>query len=286
MAVVFIVVLFSIKNKSTFKNTGEQQEGLTYKNEILGDLVNRDTDQDGVLDWEEGLWGTNPTKGDTNDDGVSDNVEIAKIKEQQGRTTETTEDIAKLTQTDKFSRELFATVAVLNQNGQMDQAMIDKLSSSLAEHIQNSPPKKVYTLSNLKVIKSNTTQAIKTYNTALENLQKKYPAKRSVMDVLQEFSGSGDEPDISVLSELDPIIEQISNIINAVIKISVPQSLSALHLDFLNAMQKLLENINDIQLYETDTILALGAISQYDKNTQILQSVALKLSLAIEQKLK
>ena len=54
--------------------------GLSYGNAIVGDLVNRDTDGDGLLDWEESLWDTDPNNKDTNGDGVSDSVEIAKIK--------------------------------------------------------------------------------------------------------------------------------------------------------------------------------------------------------------
>ena len=155
MATVFVVALFLFKNKDTFTNQNEkasEQEGLTYKNEVLQNLVNKDTDLDGVLDWEEGLWGTDPAKKDTNGDGITDNVEIKNLKVAQGKTTETTEDIANLTQTDKFSRELFSTVVALNQAGIINQATIDKLSGSLAEQIKNSPQRKTYKIPDIKII--------------------------------------------------------------------------------------------------------------------------------------
>ncbi len=294
-AIVFVVSLFFIKNRSVFKNTfsfvqGKQESGLVYNNAIIGDLVNKDTDKDGIPDWEESLWGTDPTKKETTP-GISDSVAIEKLKKEQ--TAENNrglpsikEDSTKLTETDKFSRELFATVVSLNQNGAMDQATADKISSSLADQIKNSPPRKVFALADLKIVKNDTAQAVKNYNAALENLQKKYPVRGSVLDILQRFSADGNKPDVSVLSELDSIIKQIQSIINAVARMEVPQSLASSHLDFLNALQRLLENINDIKLYETDTILALGAISQYDKNTKTLQTATLKLSNAIDQKLK
>ena len=102
----------------------------------IGDLVNKDTDRDGILDWEEPLWGLDPTKTETTP-GVPDSSVIKKLKVEQGFSSNTTEGgqdyTENLTETDKFSRELFSTIASLNQNGVMDRTTIDKISSSLNE---------------------------------------------------------------------------------------------------------------------------------------------------------
>ena len=287
-------MLFFTKNKSVFQNLINQEankeQGLAYSNEILGDLVNRDTDLDGVLDWEESLWGTDPTKRDTNDDGVGDNIEIAKIKSvtgqnQQGESllgeNQTTEQ---LTETDKFSREFFSTVATLNQTGAMDQVTVDKLSSSLAEHIQNTAPRKVFLLSELKVIDDNA-QAFKKYADTLGKVLTKYPLNQTVPDVLQKFIIDEESVNVKVLSEFDPIIKQTNNTIKALAVMSIPRSFLSVHLDFMNALQKLTENVHDIKLYETDVIISLSAISQYDQNTTKLQGTISNLTNAIDQKL-
>ncbi|MFH1366042.1 MAG: hypothetical protein ABIG99_01490, partial [Patescibacteria group bacterium] len=70
LAVVFLVVLFLVKNTTFFKKTEVRQEinpknGLISSNATIEDLINRDTDKDGVPDWQEGLWGTDPTKKET-----------------------------------------------------------------------------------------------------------------------------------------------------------------------------------------------------------------------------
>ena len=84
--------------------------GLAYDTTILEDLMNKDTDGDGLLDWEEGLWGTSPDKKDTNDDGVPDNTEIAKLKtelrQNTGGDVSVIQNEENLTQTDKFSRSI------------------------------------------------------------------------------------------------------------------------------------------------------------------------------------
>ncbi len=294
-AIVFLVVIFLIKNEylfsNTINNTDEEQNnaGLTYNSEIIGDLVARDLDGDGVLDWEEGLWGTDPTKKDSNDDGVLDKDEIEKLKEERG-ITEPSDSLTlsleeeNLTETDKFSREFFSTVATLNQSGQMDQETMDKLGSSLAEHIQNSTPKKVFILSDIKTT-GDDIQTVQIYSASFIKIETKYTLNYTVMDVLQKFIVDENNVDSSVLVELDPIINQTNNVINELAKMSVPQSLALLHLDFLNTLQRLSENVSDIQLYDTDVIVALSAISQYNDNTANLESTVNNLRNAINNKL-
>jgi len=295
-AVLFVVSLFLVKNKSLFKNEESyadqkaNQLGLTYNNEILGNLVNKDTDGDGVSDWEEGLWGTDSRKKDTNDDGTPDNVEIENLKLAQNGQSESLNlslegNEENLTETDKFSREFFATVATLNQNGAMDQATADKLSASLAEQIQNSAPRKIFTLSDIKVSANDNTQALENYSNSLISIQKKYPINYTVMDVLQKFIIDENNVDSSILVELDPIIGQTNKIIADMAKMSVPQSLASLHLDFMNGLQRLVENLEGIKLYETDVIVSLSAISQYDQNTIRLDLAINNLTDAIAQKL-
>jgi hypothetical protein len=294
-AVVFLALLFFIKNRSWFSSTAnyltqsQNPEGLTYDTDIVENLVAKDTDSDGVVDWEESLWGTDPSKKDTDGDGVPDNVAIEKLKKEREDSVGVSEspgEAENLTKTDEFSRELFATIAALNQNGEMDQATMDQLGASLADRIQNATPRKIFTLSDLKIIKSDTVADIKNYNDALDKINKINTGGQTVIDILQKFTADGNNVDTSALAELDPIIEQAQEIVEGMKKISVPQSLASLHLNFLNALERISENVSDIKLYDTDSVVALGAISQYNDNTTALGSATNALGNAIEQKLK
>jgi hypothetical protein len=285
---VFLVVLFFIKNGLPFKNKSsglevDQKNLLLYGDSTVADLINKDTDQDGVLDWEEPLWGLDPTKKETIP-GVPDITTVNKLKAEEGM--DENNNTENLTETDKFARELFSTIATLNQNGVMDQTTVDKISASLAEKIQNPVQKKVYTLADLKIIQNDSVAAVKKYNDSLDYIiEKKYPIKGNVIDILQRFLIDENNVDASVLVELDPIIEQRNKIIDAIVKTNVPESLSLLHLDFINTLQKLSENLSAIKLFETDPIVALGGISQFEENITLLESVVDKLKNAIQKKL-
>ncbi len=288
---LFYLVRGSVfQNTETYKKNGGDNE-LTYGNSTIQDLVNKDTDGDGILDWKESLYGLDPTKKETTP-GVPDSLAIEKIKIKQGTTVATSNNIIatepeNLSETEKFSRELFATITAASQNGAMDQASIEALGSSLADYIQNSLPKKTFTVFDIKISNDDTADAFTTYNNVLTDIFKKNSTVGyTIMDVLQKFAGDGENIDASVLIKLDPIITQTKKIMDGMIKTTVPQSVSRLHLNVINSLEKLIENLSNIKLFESDTILALSGISKYQKDVTELEDNIKILADAIRVKIE
>lgn len=289
---MFLVVLFLFKTgylpkNNLLKGTAED-EGIVYGTATIEDLVKKDTDGDGVLDWEESLWGMDPNNKETTP-GTLDSVAIEKLKIQEGKTKEggpsTQENEKTLTETDKFSREFFSTVAALNQSGSMDEATAEKLSTALAERMQNSTTKKVYSLSDIKITKSGSAQAMKNYNKVMEFFPKTYKGTDEVAIVLKEFVESGENPDADILLKLNPTIDGINKTIIEMLKVNVPEKLASLHLNVINGLEKVRENLNDMKLYDKDAIMTLGAISQYVKNDTDLELAILNLKKMLWEKL-
>lgn len=252
---------------------------------MVEDLLQRDTDGDGVLDWEESLLGLDPTKTETTA-GTPDITVANKLRANDAGEAGTSEaeggSEENLTETDKFSRELFSTVAALEQSGSLDQATAEKMVNSLVENIQNSPQRKIYTLADL-VVDNKTT--VEKYNSTLNEIYAKYPIENSILGVLEKFIIDQNNVDVGVLAELDPIIGQNKKIVAALVKANVPQYLAALHLNVVNTLQGLTENLEDIKLYDSDAIVALGGISKYQETALKLEASLNNLAIAISREL-
>jgi hypothetical protein len=293
IAVVFLMLLFFYKNSSILKKgvnyiTNKNQDGLVYDG-TLKDLVNKDGDEDGILDWEEPLWGLDPTKKETTP-GMPDISVINKLKKEEGISVESTEDgimtgDENLTETEKFSRELFSTIATLSQQGEIDENTVEQITTSLSEKMQNSSYRKVFTPSDIKTTTGDQYADIRKYSDSLNNAYIKNPINGSVIEILGKFIVDENNVDSSVLKQLDPIITQTKSLTEEILKIEVPQSLVSLHLDFLNGMERVTENIEDMQKYETDAIISLIGTSQYEKNSVYLEETIKKLSEEIYKRL-
>ena len=286
LAVVLLVLLFFIKTKSQWTNEGVAGAGLVSGDEILGDVLSKDTDKDGILDWEEGLWGTDPTKKDTNDDGVSDKEEIGRMKAERIANAESNGEISytdeeNLTQTDKFARELFSTVAALNQSGEIDDNTVAQITDSLATQIQNPVQRKIFTMADLKVTGDSSQVSLETYANAVVGLYQRYPVTGNVVDVLNQLSET--EDNTQILSQLSPGINQMKNFVDGMTKVNAPAVIASSHLEVINSLQVLIENMEDIQLFDTDSLATLGALSQYENNVDRFNTAVERLSIALNQ---
>ena len=284
-AALFLLAIFLTKNGFPWRNVEvyKETEGLSYESALVGDLIKRDTDGDGVLDWEESLLGLDPTNTETTA-GTPDITVANKLRAEESTDISTAEGAPEenLTETDKFSRELFSTVTALEQSGSLDEITGQKMVDSLVNSIGNSAQRKIYTLADLNI---NNGTTIQRYNNALDEIYTKYPIENSVLAVLEKFIIDQNNVDVGALAGLNPIIGQNKKILAGLVKTSVPQYLAALHLNVINTLQGLTENLDDIKLYESDAIVALGGISKYQENAVKLESSLNNLAIAVSRKL-
>src|SRR3989344_5993332 len=63
LAIIIFVIFFMPSSGKDFTNENEKNsKGLTVENPTLNDLIQKDSDNDSVADWEENLWGTDKNK--------------------------------------------------------------------------------------------------------------------------------------------------------------------------------------------------------------------------------
>jgi len=246
---------FSSKN-----NTGKLETDMLYPL----NLVQKDSDGDGVPDWQESLWGTNP-KNPATFDGVSD-LKYIENKKKELKINPDNPDDSNLTETEKFAREFFSTYVAMKTSGQADKDAINNFSNALGQKIVDPTVVDQYSESDLKIDNS---------NDGAGDPKKYYSEVKKLFDNYRS-TGMGDELNIvntelttdgktsqDFSSKLLNISQYYRDFSSKLIKISVPKDLSEDHLKFANFGNDLSVSVGNMAKISTDPIVGLSGISQY-----------------------
>jgi len=265
---VFIFIISTLLfGKSSFLSK-ENKNKLATQKLTINELLQKDSDGDGVMDWEEGLWGTDPNNIKTFN-GTPD-AEYVKSKREALQTPgENGLDNNSLSETDKFAQQFFASIAALKQNGQVDANTIKNISTSLGQTIVDSTIIDKYSNSDAKISANDDATRQKTYYTTIKKLFETYTKK-----------GIGDEAEITgtlasssiTTEEKTKYTNQLSQIADAyqeyaqkVIGTQVPGSLVSYHLAIANNANNTGIAVRNMSKVTDDPIVGLSGLSQYQK---------------------
>jgi hypothetical protein len=266
ISILFFIVSTLFFGKTSFLSKKNGNE-LAAQKVNMNQLLQKDSDGDGLMDWEEGLWGTDPHNTKTFND--TPDAEYVKSKREALQTPGGSGlDTSSLTETDKFAQQFFASLAALKQSGQFDKNTIQNMSSALGEAIANPTLIDAYSEQDIKTNLSDTSTTQESYYLKIGSLFENYKNK-----------GVGDELDIvgsmavSGTNAKDPALEnKLTIIANAyqeysqkVLAISVPESLSSYHLRIVNSSNNTGIAVRNMIKISGDPIVGLSGVAQYKK---------------------
>jgi hypothetical protein len=240
---------------------------------IQNELSNKDSDNDGLKDWEENLWGSSPNNSDTDGDGVNDGDEISNkrnptIKGPNDSLISTDKNSSgvkeieqPLTETDRIARITFARYMQLkNDSKPIDEAFQKQLLNEITSTtLQNSKPPRLYTESDLKIIPTNT-DSMKVYGNKMGELIK---SATWGVDELSVIKSALDKEDEKALSKLDIPISGYRTILEKSIATEVPNDAVREHLLLVNALSKMIDSLEGAKLSFKDPALALSFFGKY-----------------------
>jgi hypothetical protein len=279
----FLFAFFEWRNRPTnlTSASGDSVEsGLAVS--IAGKLTELDTDNDGLFDWEERLWGTETTNPDTDGDGTSDGEEVTQNRDPKkkgpndalplnqnglpggtmlasGSTTNSTAD---------FTAEFLQTYSSLKKDGvPLSAEERDRLATELIAKINATPAINtvVYTENDLNLSADNTTVALRTYGNPLRNATPRHFESEMVI-VYNALHKNRDE-----LIKLDVVIKSYNDFLKNALAIPVPSDVKVAHLAILNSVSQLITTIEGMKLLFTDPLTATAHISTYPANATALQ---------------
>ena len=255
--------------------------------EITIEITKKDSDDDGLKDWEEVLWKTNPNNPDTDGDGMNDNDEILaerdplvkgvgdinKIIKEEKEDYQTSQEL--LSKTDILAREAFTGYLDLKQNGKLGTEEQDKFIEKITSDSLNFKTDVQYiTLSDLKVTLDTSTESLQKYSNEFKSIYSNIPELRDDNIILKEALDFNSQEKLEEIKS-NAIFYKIA--INNLIKTEVPTTLKQNHLDLINSFKKILENTEKMCQVFKDPILALIGAKQYYEATSEITMTSIEI---------
>jgi len=265
IALIFFVAYKMFSNKSKYATTRDNGKLLVDRLALAGltvdQLVKKDSDNDGIQDWEETLWGTDKNNPTTT--GINDATYIENKKKELN--INPTKDEAGLTETEKFAREFFTAYVAMKANGAIDTNTINNFSSALGQKVVTPDLINKYSLKDIKTADINTKEEKTKYYQSMKSLFESFKTKGvgQELDIIntQLTSPAGSKnPD-----KLTPISEAYKDFAKKVIDITVPSDLTEEHLKIANSANNTGISILGMTKITSDPIVGLSGISQYQK---------------------
>ena len=269
LGAIIFVIFFMPSSGENFSITGNKKNTpLKVENQSITDLMEKDTDGDGIPDWEEALWGTDPNKKIT----FNNTPDAAYIEnKKKGLKIEESVNEQNLTETEKFAREFFTSYAAMKSSGQVDNNAINNFSSALGQKIVNPDLIDRYSETDVKVNGVDDTVTKQKYYQDIKNLFQNYQSL-GIGDELSIISNglasnSSNEATISTdqNNKLSVIGNAYQDFAKKIMEMSVPQSLTEYHLRIANSSNNTGISVLGMEEIASDPIVGLSGLSQYQK---------------------
>ena len=263
----------------------EKTSSLISGSDILNKAV--DSDSDGLKDWEESLWKTDPKNPDSDGDGTNDGEETKsgrdplragpndKFEENAPQNPKEAE-IKEITETDKFAAQFFQKYMEMGGGQTLNDAQKQAIVQSILEERPIPKPPIKYGFSDIKVIDDESVGALRAYANATGDVFIKNALPKGTEHELVILQNAYNNDSESELSKLDPIIKSYEGIIADLLKIPAPKSLSDLHLQLIIASNAVKSSIEGMKLTFKDTLKAVESVQYYPQGVNTLTDAFLR----------
>jgi hypothetical protein len=271
--VIIVLVVFGIyKLVGYIKNKPDKVKEPTKI--AVKEIVQKDSNKNGIPDWEESLWGLDPAK-----DGPSNKEFILAqraILAEKGIDSSVEGGTGVSEENETLSREFFAIIMALQQSGNLDEASLKAISDTIGENISASPIPDVYTRSGLS-IKADSEAANEVYFEGIKNVLLKYQDK-DIGNELTFISQGIDRSDPQAIAIAGNIAEAYKAFGKDLMKIAVPTTFATVHLSLANNYEKTGRSIEGMLTVLTNQIAGMKALVNYNIYSDALVSDMEELS--------
>jgi hypothetical protein len=227
-----------------------------------------DSDDDGIADWEEALWGTSPYNSDTDGDGQSDFVyiEAQKIAKAESSGISVDEDD---NETEALAKQIFATTVAYQEKGLSSAQAFQELSQTLGSRLEQTAD--LPDIYNTQDVTIDNTKGLRDYYIEIFNLM--LPYQDEIGSELAIVSGSQNNTQkVAALRDLVTVYQTLESETRSV---SVPSAVVQYHVTLLNSYFHLRTAALNLSELDGNPVIGVVGLQQYntaiDEFTQLLE---------------
>lgn len=283
--IIGIASIYPAKGSLNYQNPNAELETGTLEKlvAVAGDL---DTDKDGLKDWEESLWKTDPKNPDTDGDGTFDGEEVKANRNPKvigPNDKMSSEEVESVTQgdvpqttnaTDRLARSFFTEYVTVKKSGATVDATNETKIINAALSQTNPQPARQYTEGELEILQNSSESTLRSYANAMGIIQAEHAISTSGSETeLSIFAKAISKEDEKELLKLTPIINRYKSMLQALLKLPVPKDLETKHLALVNAISMIGNDVAHMQNAFTDPVQAMVSFSEYTNITSTVPDI-------------
>jgi len=246
--------------------------GAESADDLLRAYVAKDTDNDGLSDWQEALYGSDPKDPSSIVDGMRDADAVAqglvkpRFETQSPATNDAIQDVPGVdakegTLTDRFAKTFLQNYLQAQRAGSLSNEQKQALVASALSEFDSVRPDE-FSYSDVKTSGSGA-PALLSYAKAAESvlLANALHPEKNELEYVFDGAINGDADGLVQANKIGEAHEAIGR---ALITVSVPAEARYAHLRLANAFVRAGETIKDMASFDTDPFLALLAVGKYE----------------------
>ncbi len=293
IVIVLLTILLNYWKPSTTKYINNDLASAT---DTVPAFINIDSDKDGLPDWKEGLYGTDPKKTDTDGDGTSDFDEISLNRDPLKANTTSNgepndkidlaiieenkkalEEYERLNEIEKFSRNLMSNIIASQPvGGTMDQSSQDLVISKAMGEIPNRAYSGITKSTDLNLLKTDNTNLNKNMTDYVRSYSMETGKLPNIIGADLNAINSFIDGSATAKTEILKFIDKYQAIVNNLIKMPVPVAIGYYdinyHLSVINDLEIIIAIEKDIVNSGPDSLGLFSNLTLYNDTTQTLLS--------------
>lgn len=255
--------------------------------EALRAFATKDTDLDGLPDWQESLYGTDPSNAHSADATLTDSQMVAAGNIEPKFTTDTSslkepyipgEPTKGNSLTDRFSRTFFEQLVSQTKGEPLTDSLRENLLNSLLVDFTTEASKELTSKLSLKDISTSRNADFSEYIEEVENIINTDELSKEDADPLTHADNLINKGDDSAKEKLLTLAKLYTKTTQKLLQVTVPEEVKGLHLSLTQAFDTLSRITTATAHYGEDPLATLGSFMLFTTSVHQVSQYIVKSS--------